>query len=69
MFCRAGLIADIFIPIDHTSGRKQGSVFVRFAHKWQVDLVSGRSWGGQRIVPNLAYFISGKYLEFESGEK
>ena len=53
MFCRAGRIVDVFIPVDKRNNKKRGFSFVRFqtfreAEK-AVELAEERSWGGRKI--------------------
>lgn len=63
MFCRAGKIVDIFIPVDHDSKESRGFAFARLTSREAekaVDLAEGRSWGGRKIQANLARLHSKK---------
>lgn len=57
MFCRVGRITDS-IPIDKYTGNKRGFSFVCFSIKQDaerdISMMIGRSWGGNRILVNLA---------------
>lgn len=60
MFCRAGQIVDIFIPVEQGGNKSTGFAFVRFATNRKalaIDLAVGRSWGGRKIQVNMARFI------------
>lgn len=58
MFCRAGKILDVFIPMEKHSRRKRGFAFVRFGtfHEAEkaVETARGRSWGGRKIQAQLS---------------
>lgn len=60
MFCRAGRVVDVFIPVDQSSRNNRGFAFVRFATKKDaenaVELALGRSWGGRKFHANLTQF-------------
>lgn len=62
MFYRAGRIVDVFLPRDKSNERVRGFAFVMFVTGKEtdraIDMASGRSWGGRRILVNLARFLS-----------
>lgn len=66
MFCRAGKILDVFIPMEKHSRRERDFAFVRFGifHEAEkaVEMARGRSWGGRKIQAQLSRFKEEKCL-------
>lgn len=62
MFCRAGRIVDIFIPINKVSGLSRCCAFVRFTRQNEAEraeeMAKGRSWGGRKLQVNMARYHS-----------
>ncbi|XXG82970.1 hypothetical protein AAC387_Pa10g0840 [Persea americana] len=58
MFVMADKVIDSFIPTDRSSEKQKGFGFVRFKSEKEaflgLELASGRSWGGRRILVDLA---------------
>ena len=59
MFCRAGKVVNSFIPVERATGKQRGFGFVEFRSereaKLGIEIVSGRSWVGQRIQADFAH--------------
>lgn len=73
MFCRAGKIVDVFLPWNPSSGKIRGFAFVRFGSLLEADraisLAVGRSWGGRKILVNMAKFQASRHeVEEDRGE-
>lgn len=58
MFVRAVKVTDSFIPTDCSSGKQRGFDFIRLKTEREallgLELANGRSWGGRRILVDLA---------------
>lgn len=60
MFWRAGRIVDVFLSRDQVSEKNCGFAFVRFATEAEaeraMEMASGRSWGGRKMLVSKAKY-------------